>query len=74
MQTRGGSDGPLTTMRLGSHERDQRGADQVPISAEVREQSNVFLGTLQRHTTYTRTCQDCLCIHVHGPSCDDLRG
>ena len=29
-------------MRLGSHERDQRGADQVPVTAEVRKQSRVF--------------------------------
>ena len=44
MQARGDSNGPLTTMRLGSHERDQRGADQVPVAAEVRKQPNV-LGT-----------------------------
>ena len=29
-------------MRLGSHERDQRGADQVPVAAEVRQQPNAL--------------------------------
>ena len=32
------------------------------------------LGTVHRHATHTRTWQDCLRVHVHGSSCDDLRG
>ena len=61
-------------MRLGSHERDQRGADQVPFATQVRSHdTRVVLGTvivIKPHDA----CQDCLRLHVHGSSCDDVRG
>ena len=36
--------------------------------------SNPVFPCVHRHAIYTRTCQDCLRVHVHGSSCNDLRG
>ena len=66
MQTRGNSDGPLTTVRLGSHERDQRGADQVPVTAEVRKHPAFFVSfvTVNRHATHVLGLSLCPCAWV----------
>ena len=43
-------------MRLGSHERDQRGADQVQVAAKVCQQPKVSFGTLHvMPPTYERS-------------------
>ena len=51
-------------MRLGSHERDQRGADQVPVAAEVRKQpkDSSELCNPMPHTPTARTVFVSMCM------------